>query len=269
MAADPLQTVYDTLALSEPSPDVLVVTLNRPEASNALNTRMGQELRELWDGLAARPDAVRCVLLTGAGDRAFCAGGDLKERHGMTDAAWAAQHLVFERMIRAQLDCPAPILAAVNGAAYGGGVELTLACDFAYAAETVRFALTEITLGIMPGSGGTQTFPRAVGGARARELILTGRAFSAQEAHGWGMVNAVYAPDALLPAALNTARVIAANAPLAVRQAKHALRHGADLDLRSGLMFEIEAYNRLVGTDDRREGVAAFNEKRSPVFRGR
>jgi enoyl-CoA hydratase/carnithine racemase len=260
---------FETLSLEDASEHVLLVRFNRPYAANSINTQMGHDLLELWNGLNARPDSYRCIILTGGGERAFCAGGDLKERQGMSDAAWLEQHLLFERMLRAFLDCPIPVIAAVNGAAFGGGCELALACDFAYASVEARFALTEVTLGIMPGSGGTQTLPRAVGERRAKELILTGRAFSAHEALEWGAVNKVCPTQALLSDARATANAIAANAPLAVRQAKHAIRHGLDMDLRSGLMLEIEAYNRLPATEDRREGVAAFNEKRKPVFVGR
>ena len=141
---------YPTLALEEPAEHVLRVRLNRPEAANALNTQMGRDLLALFLSLGTAPDRHRCIILTGTGDRAFCAGGDLKERHGMTDQAWQAQHLVFEQAVRALLACPVPVIGAVNGAAYGGGCEFALACDFAYAADTARFALTEVTLGIMP-----------------------------------------------------------------------------------------------------------------------
>src|SRR5205807_7980753 len=147
--------------------------------------------------------------MTGAGERAFCAGGDLKERNGMTDEAWQDQHLLFERMIRAFTGCPVPVIAAVNGAAYAGGCELALCCDFIYAAETARFALTEVTLGIMPGAGGTQTLPRAVGERRAKEIILTGKPFGAAEAERWGMVSRVVPAAELVAAALATAETIA------------------------------------------------------------
>ena len=187
----------------------------------------------------------------------------------MTDAAWQAQHLLFERMIRALIGCPLPVIAAVNGAAYAGGCEMALCCDFIYAAETARFALTEVTLGIMPGAGGTQNLPRAVGERRAKELILTGRPFSAEEALRWGMVNRLCAHQRVVDEALETGREIASNAPIAVRQAKHAIHFGMQIDLASGMMLEIEAYNRMVPTEDRREGVAAFNEKRRPHFVGR
>jgi len=212
---------------------------------------------------------VRCIVVTGQGDKAFCAGGDLKERKGMTDEAWGKQHLVFERMVRALLDCPVPMIGAVNGAAYGGGCEIAATMDFLYAADTARFAMTEVTLGIIPGAGGTQTLARAMGERRAKELILSGRPFSASEAEEWGLVNAVYPQADLLDAALATAERIAGNAPVGVRQAKQAIHRGLNMSLSDGLAFEIEAYNRTVPTEDRREGVLAFNEKRKPVFKGR
>jgi enoyl-CoA hydratase/carnithine racemase len=217
----------------------------------------------------AAPAQARSVVVTGAGERAFCAGGDLKERNGMTDDEWQAQHLLFERMIRAFTACPVPVIGAVNGAAYAGGCELALCCDFTYAAQSARFALTEVTLGIMPGAGGTQNLPRAVGERRAKEIILTGRPFTAPEAYDWGMVNRLCPPGKVVEEALATARQIAANAPISVRQAKHAIHYGLQMDLASGMMLEIEAYNRMVPTEDRREGIASFNEKRKPVFKGR
>jgi len=259
---------FETLQTQSLDTDILQVRLNRPEAANALNTRMGRDLLALFSGLNADPRRARCIILSGTGERAFCAGGDLKERNGMTDAHWQDQHLIFEQMIRAIIDCPIPIIAAVNGAAYGGGLEIALGCDFIYASRTARFALTEVTLGIMPGCGGTQNLPRAVGERRAKELILSGIAFSADEASQWGLVNRVCEPDKLLGDALEIARKIAANGPIAVRQAKHAIHHGLDLSLANGMLLEIQAYNRLPPTQDRREGILAFNEKRRPVFKG-
>lgn len=260
---------YETLAVETPEDHLLLVTFNRPQAANALNTQMGRDLHDLFTGLVLDPGDVRCIILTGSGDRAFCAGGDLKERDGMTDEAWRLQHVLFEQAFYTMLDCPVPIIAAVNGAAFGGGCEFALGCDFIHASETARFALTEITLGIIPGSGGTQNLPRAVGIRRAKELILSGRPFSAQEAYDWGMVNQVHAPDALMDGVLEVARRICANAPLAVRQAKRAMNLGMGTDLTTALGIEIEAYNRLVPTEDRMEGVRAFNEKRKPRFVGR
>ena len=260
---------FETLSVEPVDEHVTIVRLNRPDASNALNTQMGRDLVRWFEDAALDPKSLRCIVLTGTGDKAFCAGGDLKERRGMTDEAWTRQHVIFERMVRALIDCPVPIIGAVNGAAYGGGCEIAGACDFLYAAEGARFALTEVTLGIMPGGGGTQTLPRAVGERRAKELILTGKPFTAAEAHTWGLVNEVFPLSELLPAALATAARIARNAPISVRQAKLSIHRGLQLSLRDGLALEIEAYNRMVPTEDRREGVLAFNEKRTPNFKGR
>ena len=257
---------YQTLAL-EPRDQVLIVRLNRPEVLNAINTQMGRDLYDLWTRLTADPGDTRCVVLTGAGERAFCAGGDLKERDGMTQATWQAQHELFERGFMALMEMPTPVIAAVNGHAYGGGLETALACDFIYASRGAKFALSEVRLGIMPGGGGTQNLPRAVGERRAKELILTAKPFSAEDGAAWGLVNRVC--DNPLSEALDTARAIAENAPLSVRQAKKSVHYGLQTDLLTGYRFEIEAYNRLVDTEDRREGVRAFNEKRKPNFKGK
>jgi enoyl-CoA hydratase/carnithine racemase len=259
---------YTTLKTEARGPHVLLVRLDRPQVLNALNTQMGSDLYGLWTRLAAEPGDTRCVVLTGAGDRAFCAGADLKERDGMTQAVWQAQHELFERGFVALMELPVPVIAAVNGHAYGGGLELALASDFIYAARGARLALSEVRLGIMPGGGGTQNLPRAVGERRAKELILTARAFTAEEGADWGLINRVCDPSSLLSDALATAQAIGENGPLAVRQAKKSIHYGLQMDLLSGYRYEIEAYNRLVDTEDRREGVRAFNEKRKPVFKG-
>jgi enoyl-CoA hydratase len=260
---------YPTLRLRPEGEHLLVVTLHRPEALNALNTQMGRDLHALFSGLAADAPAVRCVLLTGSGDKAFCAGGDLKERDSMTQAQWQAQHEIFERAFVAMMECPVPIVAALNGHAYGGGLEMALCCDFIYASRAARFALPEVRLGIMPGGCGTQNLARAVGERRAKELVLTGIPFTAEEGVAWGALNRACDPASLLDEALATALAIAGNAPLSVRQAKKSIHYGLQVDLLTGYRFEIEAYNRLVDTDDRREGVRAFNEKRKPAFQGR
>lgn len=258
-----------TVTLERIGDHVLLATLDRPEVRNALNTQMGFDLRDLWVELYRDPAEVRVVVLTGRGEKAFCAGGDLKERQGMTDAEWRIQHALFEQMVKAQMDCPMPMIAAVNGAAFAGGLEIALGCDFVYAAESARFALTEVTLGIMPGAAGTQLLPRAVGLRRAKEIILTGKPFDATQAEAWGMVNRLCGADALLDEALETARTIAGNAPISVRQAKKAVTASTQMDFKNGYDFEIEAYNRTVGTEDRHEGINAFNEKRKPVYKGR
>jgi len=263
-----MRTAYETLTVILVEPHILRVTLNRPEAANAFNTQMSRELMELFEAFQLDLYDLRAIIVTGAGEKAFCAGGDLKERKGMTDAQWQAQHAVFERMARAILACPIPVIAAVNGAAFAGGCEIAALCDFIYASDNARFALTEVTLGIMPGAGGTQTLSRAIGERRAKELILTGTPFSAADAAQWGFVNRVLPQAALLDTAMETARRIASNGPIAVRQAKQAITRGLQMSLADGLAFEIEAYNRMVPTEDRREGILAFNEKRKPNFRG-
>ena len=187
----------------------------------------------------------------------------------MAHADWQTQHELFERGFMALMEFPLPVVAAVNGHAFGGGLEIALCCDFIYASSAARFALPEVRLGIMPGGGGTQNLARAAGERRAKELILSGRQFTAAEGVDWGIFNRACESASVLNDALETARAIAENAPLSVRQAKKSIRYGLQTDLLTGYRFEIEAYNRLVDTEDRREGVRAFNEKRKPVFRGK
>lgn len=269
MHQDPFATRYETLKVELDRDRVGIVTLNRPDASNALNTTMMRELRDCFQAFYVKENSAGCLILTGAGERVFCGGADLKERKGMSDAAWREQHALIEQAVRALMECPVPIVAAVNGAAFAGGLELALACDFAYAADTARFALTEVTLGIMPGAAGTQNLPRAVGQRRAKEIILTGQPFDAQSALEWGVVNKVLPLAELMPAARAVAMRIAANAPISVRQAKKAIDKATELDRMSGYAFELEAYNRLIPTEDRKEGIDAFNEKRKPNYKGR
>jgi enoyl-CoA hydratase len=256
-----------TLEVRDAGAGVKLVTLSRPAAANALSTAMGEDLLALWRGL--KDDAsVRVVVLTGAG-RFFCAGADLKERDGMTDAAWSEQHRMFEAMIRAQLACPFPLIAAINGAAMGGGAEMALACDFAWAGSTARIGLPEANLGIIPGLGGTQLLTRAVGERRAAELLMTAAHLTADQALEIGLVNRVCAAEELIPQVLDQARLIASKAPLSVRALKAVVHGGAVLPLDAAMDLELSEYNRLFVTEDRREGVAAFNQKRPAVFQGR
>ena len=259
---------YATLRVQERPEAVLLVTLDRPEVANAFNTQAALDLSDVFRRLETE-ERLRCVVLTGAGERAFCAGADLKERSSFTDKQWLDQHEIFERMFALVHECPLPVIAAVNGAAYAGGLELVLLCDFAYASRTAKFALTEVSLGIMPGGGGTQTLPRAVGERRAKELILAARPFSAEEALAWGVVNKLCDAGKVVEDTLQAAGRIASHAPLSVRQAKDAIRRGLQMDLPLAMRLEVEAYSRLVGTEDRREGLRAFNEKRQPEFKGR
>lgn len=256
-----------TIAVEDAADGVKLVTLSRPSAANALSTAMGRELLALWSAL--KDDAsVRVVVMTGAG-RFFCAGADLKERDGMSDAQWAEQHRLFEDMIRAQLACPFPLIAAINGAAMGGGAEMALACDFAWAGETARIGLPEAGLGIIPGLGGTQLLTRAVGERRAAEMLMSGAPVDAAEALAIGIVNRVCPAEDLIAQVMVQARLIASKAPLSVRAVKNVVRTGAVLPLDQAMALELSEYNRLFVTEDRREGVAAFNQKRTAVFQGR
>jgi enoyl-CoA hydratase len=256
--------------LVERSPDgyVVTVTLNRPQQMNAMNTAMGEDLLACFESLA-RDSLVRAVVLTGAGDRAFCAGGDLKERNEMTDEAWRAQHVIFEEAAFRLLRCPVPVIAAVEGFALAGGCELAVLSDFIVAGETAVFGVPETTLGIFPGIGGTQLLPRILGAPLAKELIFTGRRMKAEEARAAGLINHLVPRGQARATALEIAATIAQNGPIAVRQAKKAIVYGMETDLDTGLALAIEAYNATVGTEDRLEGVRAFNEKRKPEFKGR
>jgi enoyl-CoA hydratase/carnithine racemase len=264
-----MKTDFDTIRFAIDDERVGTITMNRPEALNSMNTRMMEELRDLFQSFYVDPNIAACLVLTGEGERGFCTGADLKERKGMTDDVWRRQHAIVEQMVRAIMDCPIPVIAAVNGHAYAGGMEIALACDFVYAADHARFALTEVTLGIMPGAAGTQNLPRAVGVRRAKEIVLTGSPVSAADALTWGMVNKVVSIKDLKNEVMTVARRIAGNAPMSVRQAKKSLDKATELDRSSGDAFEIEAYNRLVVSEDRQEGINAFNEKRKAQFKGR
>ena len=264
-----MQSSFETILTEIINNHILLVTFNRPKFANAFNTMMSKELTSIIEDLSMSPDNIRAIILTGSGEKAFCAGGDLKERNGMSDDDWGKQHLVYERMIRALIDCPIPIVGAINGAAYGGGCEIAAALDFIYVSENAKFALPELGLGIIPGAGGTQNLSRAVGERRAKELILTGRVFSAKEAVKWNLANDVFPIDMLLEKTIEIANLISSKAPIAVKQAKQSIHKGLQMSLSDGLSFEIEAYNRTIPTKDRIEGVLAFNEKRKPKFEGK
>ena len=247
---------------------VVTVILNRPEQMNAMNTAMGEDLLACFDGLKMDTDA-RAVVFTGAGDRAFCAGGDLKERNEMSDETWRAQHVIFEQAAFRVLRCPIPIIAAVEGFALAGGCELAILSDFIVASETAVFGVPETTLGIFPGIGGTQLLPRILGAPLAKELIFTGRRMKADEARAAGLINHLVPAGQAKAKATDLALSIVRNGPIAVRQAKKAIAYGSETDLETALILAIEAYNATVVTEDRLEGVRAFNEKRKPEFKGR
>ncbi len=259
---------YEALRTERVGEHVLLVTMNRPDVLNAMNMEMGQATHDLLTRLHYDPDWVRCVVLTGAG-RAFSAGGDLKVRNTQSVRDWTIQHEIAERSTELRLESPVPWIAAVNGICFAGGLEAALSCDFIYADREARFALTECRIGIMPGTMGTQNLPRAVGERRAKELILSAQPFSATEAYEWGMVNRLCDPGTVVTEALAAAQRIGDCAPLSVRQAKKSIHFGLQTDLHTAYRLELEAYYRLLDTEDRREGIAAFNEKRKPQFKGR
>jgi enoyl-CoA hydratase len=258
---------FKTVEVKLHSKNILMITLNRPHVRNAINIDMMNELYQLWQELNENHQELRCVIITGTGD-AFCAGADLKERKNITMVAWKAQLTILRKAMIAMLECPIPVISAVNGAAYGGGLEMILASDFAYAVNTAQFAQSEVKLGIMPGALGTQHLPRACGLRRAKELTFTGQSFTAEEAFSWGIINKVCAPLELLKDVLETANKICANAPLAIQQVKKSLNKSQQLNIKMGFDFELKAYNRLLPTKDREEGIQAFNEKRKPIFIG-
>jgi enoyl-CoA hydratase/carnithine racemase len=244
-----------------------VWTIDGEARRNAISLAL---LRELGEHLArAGGDrALRCVVLTGAGDKAFCAGADLKERARMSAEDVHAFHDGLRRALRGVEEAPQPFVAAINGAALGGGLELALACDLRVAAEAAQLGLPEVSLGIIPGGGGTQRLARLVGVAHAKDLVLTARRISAAEALSMGLVSRLEPGARLLDAALEVAAQIARNAPVSLRQAKRAIDGGFHLPLDEALELENRLYQDCLGTKDRLEALRAFAEKRPPVFTG-
>ena len=243
---------------------VATVTLDRPEALNAISTELAVDLAEAVEPLATDP-GVRAVVLTGAGERAFCVGADLKQRAGLDDHGWFVQREAFRRGFAAVRRCPLPTVAAVSGFALGGGTELALSCDLVVAADDATFGLPEVRLGLVPAGGGTQLLVRRVGRSVARDLVLTGRRVGADEALRLGLADRVVPRGEALAAAALAAE-IAGNAPTAVRMAKWALEVGGDLPVETAMEVEDQAWRRAVLSDDRREGIAAWTEKRDPEF---
>lgn len=267
-AAKP-ETIY--VNLPAPSADgplegVALVVIDRPKVLNALDFGLIAALTDALETLD-RDDACRVIVLTGAGDRAFAAGADIRELAAQSPTTLTHDDHFhrWERIKRIRK----PIIAAVRGFALGGGCELAMTCDLIVAGEDAKFGQPEITLGVMPGAGGTQRLTRAIGKARAMEMILTGRTMSAREAEAHGLVSSVVPSEATVPAALELASQIAAMPPLAVIAAKAAVNRAEELPLEAGLEFERRNFYLLFATEDQREGMAAFTEKRTPAWKGR
>jgi len=258
----------DPVVLVEEKDQVLTLTLNRPQAMNAFNFAQAKALAEQIASARFRPE-VRVVILTGAGDKAFCAGADLKERATLSELQ-VNEYLYLQRNLFTSIEAlNKPVIAAINGAAFGGGLEIALACDIRIAADTAKMGLPETRLAIIPGAGGTQRLPRLIGRAKAKELIYTGRRLSAREALEYGILNRVCEPENLMEECRKMAAEMCLAGPLALEQAKKAIDCGMDTDLHTGIAIETDAYRVLIPTEDRLEGLAAFREKRKPNYKGK
>ncbi|MEQ2525861.1 enoyl-CoA hydratase [Robertmurraya yapensis] len=247
--------------------NIATITLNRPEAANAFSMQMLTEFRELIEDFKYN-SSIRTVILTGSGEKVFCAGADLKERARMTPIEVKQTVALIRLVINSVEQLPMPVIAAINGVAFGGGLELALACDIRIATETAKVGLTETSLAIIPGAGGTQRLPRLIGLGKAKELIFTAQRVDAYEAKEIGLVEYVVPKEELLQKAMEIADRIADNGPIAVAQAKIAINKGMEVDLQTGLELEQMAYAMTIPTKDRIEGLTAFKEKRKPQYKG-
>ena len=263
-------TTYDHVRLTrhDEAGHLVELVLDRPEALNALSTALARDIAAATTALAAEP-ALRAVVVSSASEKAFCVGADLKERNSFSDEDLLAQRPHFRAAFGGILDLPVPTVAAVHGFALGGGLELALSCDLIVCDETAVLGLPEVTVGVIPGGGGTQLLTRRLGSSRAADLVFTGRRLDVDEAFRLGLADRRVAAGGDRDEALALARTIAANSPVGVRNAKRALREGSDLDLAAGLEVEDAAWRATAFSGDRVEGVAAFNEKRRPDWPGR
>ena len=244
---------------------VALITLNRPHADNAITTEMGARLTEIVETIAVRP-AVRVVVLTGAGERAFSVGSDLRQRKNMTKEDWLRQRQDFDRTLYTVRQLRKPILAAVNGIAYGGGSELAQSTDFIIASENATFGQPEAMLGLAAGGGSPALLPRLLPPGKALQMLMTGDPITAQEAHRLGMVNEIHPPGELMDAAMRIAEKIASNSPTAVQAVKRAVRLGEGQPIEQAIAIMMDSHWRSAVHPDRVEGIGAFNEGREPTF---
>jgi len=252
----------------EQNETVGILRLNRPERRNALNRTILEAITEKVRALAD-DRSVRVLVITGSGGQAFCAGADLKERRGMSPQEVEAFIPLIRDTMTAVANFPRPSIAAIDGVALGGGLELALGCDLRVAGRGATLGLPEVSLAIIPGAGGTQRLPRLIGLGHARDLILSGRRIDVDEALSMGLINRIAPAGGALETALEWAQQIARNGPLALEAAKDALDHGLHLSLADGLDHELACYNRIIPTEDRLEALEAFAQKRSPQFQGK
>ncbi len=258
----------DQVLLVKQSGDILTLVLNRPEVMNAFNFELLEALNEQIHELRFRSD-VRVVIIIGAGEKAFCAGADLKERTTLSDIEVKRFIYTIRTLFTSIENLNKPVIGAINGFAFGGGTELLLACDMRIAAQSASLGLTETRLAIIPGAGGTQRLPRLIGAGKAKELIFTGRRIQAQEAYEIGLVNSVCSFEKLHEKCMGIAQMICETGPIAIEQAKYAINRGLETDINTGLAIESNAYWLTIPTEDRLEGLAAFKEKRKPVYKGK
>lgn len=243
-----------------------IITFNRPKVLNALNSALLEELSEALDAVAG-DETIRVLVLTGAGDKAFVAGADIKELAGLNTLQARDFAHKGQSVINKLVGLPIPVIAAVNGYALGGGLEIALACDFIYASENAALGLPETTLGLIPGFGGTQRLPRLIGPNQAKELIYTGKIVPAAEAHILGLVNRVDKQESLKASVMKTAYAMAAKGKISLRAAKESINSGLDTSLETGLKIERDAFAICMASEDSREGTRAFVEKRPPAFK--
>ncbi len=246
---------------------IATITLNRPQAANALNKHLLEQLKETF--ISLRYDRqVRCIIITGSGEKVFCAGADLKERQELPESE--IRHAVSQIGQTFSLieTLPQPVIASINGLAFGGGMELALACDIRIASTNASFSLPETSLGIIPGAGGTQRLPRLIGIAKAKELIFTGKRINAIDAEKLGLITKAVSPLELAEETKHLAQSMIRNAPIALAEAKKAIHYGMQTDLQTGLQIEEWCYDVTIPTKDRLEGLRAFSEKRQPQYKG-
>ena len=258
----------DNILLAKEDSGILTLTLNRPDIMNSLNFLLLYAMRDQIEAVRFRSD-IRVVIITGSGERAFCAGADLKERATLQPEQVKEYIFTIRNLFTAIEQLNKPVIAAVNGIALGGGTELALASDIRIAASNASMGLTETRLAIIPGAGGTQRLPRLVGKGKAKELIFTGQRIDAQEALKIGLVNKICERKDLLGECQKMADLICETGPIAIEQAKYAINYGMETDIHTGLAIESNAYWVCIPTEDRLEGLAAFKEKRKPVYKGR
>ncbi|OWU86650.1 crotonase [Oceanicola sp. 22II-s10i] len=262
---------YETLIYDKADNGVVTITLNRPDRMNTLGGTMKPDLYDAFQNQMLNDRDVRCVILTGSGERAFCAGADIKERAANRPPAaeYYAKQKFTHDLTRLIEEFERPVIVAINGVCLGGGMEIALCGDIRIAADHAKLGLPEVKLGVLPGAGGTQRMPRLIGGPKAKELMFTGRHITAQEALDYGIVNRVVPMADLMATARELADEIAAQPPLSVAFIKQAINKGMQVGIEEGLEYERLAASMIVDSEDRKEGMAAFLEKRKPVFKGR